>query len=203
MLSQVHIIQYNTIQYNTVQCGAVRCSAVQCSAMRCGAVRYGTMQCNATQRNATQRNATQHNTTQYNTTKTTPDSMIKQCRAGWLAQKVLDNKVHWVNMGPTWILSAPDGPHVDPMDLAIRVLLLDATRHTDSCWEGIISPCHSWKTAGSKLNTADLYMPHDFIALVVHYTLIPEQCYEQSFDIIKLTFLVDLCTYNMGVFESF
>ena len=31
-----------------------------------------------------------------------------------------DNKVHWANMGPTWVLSAPDGPHVGPMNLAIR-----------------------------------------------------------------------------------
>ena len=27
------------------------------------------------------------------------------------------------NMGPTWVLSAPDGPHVGPMNLAIRVQL--------------------------------------------------------------------------------
>ena len=27
-------------------------------------------------------------------------------------------------MGPTWVLSAPDGPHVDPMNIAIRVGLL-------------------------------------------------------------------------------
>ena len=26
-------------------------------------------------------------------------------------------------MGPTWVLSAPDGPHVCPMDLAIRITL--------------------------------------------------------------------------------
>ena len=32
-----------------------------------------------------------------------------------------DNKVHGTNMGPTWVLSAPDGPHVGPMNLAIRV----------------------------------------------------------------------------------
>ena len=32
-----------------------------------------------------------------------------------------DNKVHGANMGPTWVLSAPDGPHVGPMDLAIWV----------------------------------------------------------------------------------
>ena len=31
-----------------------------------------------------------------------------------------DNKVHGTNTGPTWVLSAPDGPHVGPMSLAIR-----------------------------------------------------------------------------------
>ena len=29
--------------------------------------------------------------------------------------------VHGANMGPTWVLSAPDGPHVGPMSLVIRV----------------------------------------------------------------------------------
>ena len=32
------------------------------------------------------------------------------------------NKIHGANMGPTWVLSAPDWPHVDPMNFAIRVL---------------------------------------------------------------------------------
>ena len=31
-----------------------------------------------------------------------------------------DSKVHRANVGPTWVLSAPDGPHVGPMNLAIR-----------------------------------------------------------------------------------
>ena len=31
-----------------------------------------------------------------------------------------DSKVHGANMGPTWALSAPDGPHVGPMNIAIR-----------------------------------------------------------------------------------
>ena len=31
-----------------------------------------------------------------------------------------DSKVQGANMGPTWVLSAPDGPHVGPMNLAIR-----------------------------------------------------------------------------------
>ena len=30
-----------------------------------------------------------------------------------------DSKVHGANMGPTWVLSAPDGPHVGPMNFAI------------------------------------------------------------------------------------
>ena len=31
-----------------------------------------------------------------------------------------NNKIHGTNMGSTWVLSAPDGPHVGPMNLAIR-----------------------------------------------------------------------------------
>ena len=31
-----------------------------------------------------------------------------------------DSKIHGSDMGPTWVLSAPDGPHVGPMNLAIR-----------------------------------------------------------------------------------
>ena len=34
-----------------------------------------------------------------------------------------DSKVHGANMVPTWVLSAPDGSHVGPMNLAIRVCL--------------------------------------------------------------------------------
>ena len=34
-----------------------------------------------------------------------------------------DSKVHGANMGPTWVLSAPDGPHVGPMNLAIGVTI--------------------------------------------------------------------------------
>ena len=30
-----------------------------------------------------------------------------------------NSKDHGANMGPTWVLSAPDGPHVGPMNLAI------------------------------------------------------------------------------------
>ena len=35
-----------------------------------------------------------------------------------------DSRVHGANMGPTWVLSAPDEPHVSPMNLAIRARLV-------------------------------------------------------------------------------
>ena len=37
-----------------------------------------------------------------------------------------DNKVHMANMGPTWVLSAPGGPHVGPMNFAIRVSTVES-----------------------------------------------------------------------------
>ena len=39
---------------------------------------------------------------------------------------VLDSRIHGANMGPTWVLSAPDGPHVGPMSLAIRGVAVQA-----------------------------------------------------------------------------
>ena len=38
-----------------------------------------------------------------------------------------DSKVHGAIMGPTWVLSAPHGLHVGPMNLAIREWLPPAT----------------------------------------------------------------------------
>ena len=42
----------------------------------------------------------------------------------WCAEKLdlnTESKVHEANMGPTWVPSAPGGPHVDPIKLSIRV----------------------------------------------------------------------------------
>ena len=38
-----------------------------------------------------------------------------------ILKDIPDSKVHGANMGPTWVLSAPDGPHVGPMNLATRI----------------------------------------------------------------------------------
>ena len=37
----------------------------------------------------------------------------------WAFDKIPDSKVHGANMGPTWVLSAPDGPYVGSIKLAI------------------------------------------------------------------------------------
>ena len=44
-----------------------------------------------------------------------------------------DSKVHGANIGPTWVLSAPDGPYVGPLILAFREAYLSRS--------GIISFC--------------------------------------------------------------
>ena len=45
-----------------------------------------------------------------------------------------DSKVHGANMVPTWVLSAPDGPHIGPMKPAIKVYLTHLT-HSGKCTE--------------------------------------------------------------------
>ena len=37
-----------------------------------------------------------------------------------------DSKVHVAHMGHTWVLSASGGPHVGPMNIAIRIILSSA-----------------------------------------------------------------------------
>ena len=46
------------------------------------------------------------------TPKTFPLYLMSPCT-------IPDSKVHGANMGPTWVLSAPDGPHDGPMNIAI------------------------------------------------------------------------------------
>ena len=36
-----------------------------------------------------------------------------------------DSKVHGASMGPTWVLSAPNGTHIGPMNLAIMAVAED------------------------------------------------------------------------------
>ena len=52
-----------------------------------------------------------------------PISMSLYVITHWWAVKCAypDTKIQVAHMGPTWVLSASDGPHVGPMNLAIRV----------------------------------------------------------------------------------
>ena len=45
-----------------------------------------------------------------------------------------DSKVHGANMGPTWVLLAPDGPHVGPMNLAIMEYISMQEHATAAIW---------------------------------------------------------------------
>ena len=46
-----------------------------------------------------------------------------------------DSKVHGANMGPTWVLSASDGPHVGPKNLALGVVPVSYLESTNSASE--------------------------------------------------------------------
>ena len=50
-----------------------------------------------------------------------------------------DSKNHGANMGPTWVLLAPGGPHVGPMNLAIRVnKILHPSNNTNNALAGLL-----------------------------------------------------------------
>ena len=44
-----------------------------------------------------------------------------------------DSKIHGANMGPTWVLSSPSGPHVGPMNLAVWDWRQQLTAILDGC----------------------------------------------------------------------
>ena len=46
-----------------------------------------------------------------------------------------DNKIHGANMGTTWVLSVPDGPHVGPINIASRVMSSLQLHYIISCQE--------------------------------------------------------------------
>ena len=74
----------------------------------------------------------------------------ENCRANWFMMtgallglsnglgSVPDSKVHVANMGPTWVLSAPDGPYVGPMNFAIRGVLCSQNLCVLGDWCNII-----------------------------------------------------------------
>ena len=54
-----------------------------------------------------------------------------------LILSITTQMVHGTNMRPTWVLSAPDGPHVGPVNLAIRkptFSIISSIRHASRFW---------------------------------------------------------------------
>ena len=78
---------------------------------------------------------------------------------------VPNNKVHGANVGPIWVLSAPDGPHDGPMNLAIRgdtvddhdlnSIAFNSLRSSDAYSDNGLSPVRRqaiiWTNAGTFL----------------------------------------------------
>ena len=66
----------------------------------------------------------------WNTRRSLCRASLRQCywrtRKAVLAGLIISHKmipgskIYWANMGPTWVLSAPVGPHVGPINLAIK-----------------------------------------------------------------------------------
>ena len=75
-----------------------------------------------------------------------------------------DSKVQGAKMGPTWVLSAPDGPHVGPMNLAIRDIMCQQTSH---CYAAV-SPL-TFKSYG---NDNTHYM-QNFISNIISFKASP------------------------------
>ena len=73
-----------------------------------------------------------------------------------------DSKVRVANMGPTWVLAAPGGSHVGPMNLAIREILLNIRRGKYRLNDPVKSPY----LAASPFNTfRQSSQPHCFSPL--------------------------------------
>ena len=93
-----------------------------------------------------------------------------------------DIMVHGANMGPTWVLSAPDGPHVGPMNLAITFIgsikttsmetvstgVLEKTRWVDGTPTTEVTPVTIWK-----IHTPDLGHQMVMVMVMVMNDLLP------------------------------
>ena len=66
---------------------------------------------------------TKEHTIFWNTKNKHNREMCQYCFFIHWTSSIPDSKVHRANMEPTWVLSAPDGPHIGPMNLVIRGML--------------------------------------------------------------------------------
>ena len=63
-------------------------------------------------------------------------------------------------MGPTWVLSAPDGPHVGPMNIAIK-----------EAYSSMPELRHHWRACMNN------YIPYKTMHMVIFYAIISVKPY--------------------------
>ena len=86
-----------------------------------------------------------------------------------------DSKVRVANMGPTWFLAAPGGPHVGPMNLAIRVVIGCVRRvGAHLAWRRISNFCAVTLLRSERkwwyfcVSSNKIRMTHVYIAVLFH-----------------------------------
>ena len=82
----------------------------------------------------------------------------------WTICGYSDSKVHGANMGPTWALSAPNGPHVGPKNLAIRVTLYSTKLQQSKTKREVCTYISGW--------SAQPKLTKNYITPDIQYTII-------------------------------
>ena len=77
--------------------------------------------------------------------------------------KLPDSKVRVANMGPTWVLAAPGGPHVGPMNLAIRACIYLANIY------GKVVHSKQWLDDSNSFSAIRHWILFDRVDLIMHY----------------------------------
>ena len=86
------------------------------------------------------------------------------------ARRIPDSKVPGANMGPTWVLSAPDWPHVGPRNIAIRVKMHGNKANARAVMSGV-SALAGWAMALHTLTQTKRYPFEKFLwnfILIMH-----------------------------------
>ena len=80
----------------------------------------------------------------------TPNNIVTESFCWWCVPSIPDSKLHGANMGPTWVLSAPDGPRVGPMNLVIRdVKHYEISRGTHTYGQCVCVHRHHYRLTGN------------------------------------------------------
>ena len=76
---------------------------------------------------------------------------------------VRDTKVHEANMGPTRVLSAPDGPHVIPMNLSIRVVVTQYIPRIIYKFRALLCVVVVWQKSATSVRVTSLALRYSYI----------------------------------------